>query len=104
MKILTITYAYPPYHQGGYEIRCRDVMERLKQRGHEVLVLTTRHPSNWHAIKTNEPGIHRKLHHKFNARWLPVKVLFDTMDTRFIRKAISDFKPDLVYLWQIATL
>lgn len=104
MKILTITYGYPPYHQGGYELRCRDVMEQLKLKGHEVRVLTTRHPSNWHSIKTNEPGIYRKLHHKFKARWLAEKVLFDTMDIRSIRRQVREFEPDACFLWQIATL
>jgi pyruvate ferredoxin oxidoreductase alpha subunit len=31
---------YPPHHYGGYELSCLDVVERLRQRGHDVTVLT----------------------------------------------------------------
>lgn len=104
MKILTITYGYPPFHKGGYEIRCRDVMERLKQKGHEVLIVTTRHPSNRNAIKSDEPGIFRVLHQKFEPQSFPQRVLNDIKDTRFLKKTIEEFQPDVIYLWQIATL
>ena len=104
MKLLTLTYAYPPYHKGGYEIRCRDVMERLKQKGHEVLIVTTRHPSNRDAIKFNEPGIFRVMHHKFEPQTFPQRVLNDIKDTRFLKRIIEKYRPDVIYLWQIATL
>lgn len=104
MKILTITYGYPPFHKGGYEIRCRDVMERIKQKGHEVLILTTRHPSNRKAIKTDEPGIFRVMHHKFEPQSFFQRVVNDIKDTRFLKKTIEEFQPDVIYLWQIATL
>lgn len=104
MKILTITYGYPPYHKGGYEIRCKDVMERLKQKGHEVLIVTTRHPSNRKAIKSDEPGIFRVMHNKFEPQSFVQRVINDIRDTRFLKKTIEDFQPDVIYLWQIATL
>src|SRR5437588_873679 len=31
---------YPPHHYGGYELSCRDVVERWRRRGHQVSVLT----------------------------------------------------------------
>src|SRR5205814_5233900 len=40
-RILVITNMYPPHHFGGYELSCRDVVERWRARGHEVAVLTT---------------------------------------------------------------
>lgn len=104
MKILTITYGYPPYHKGGYEIRCRDVMEKLKQKGHEVVVITTRYPSNGKAIKTNELGIFRVMHHKFEPQSLLERIIHDIRDVRFLKRKIKEFKPDIIYLWQIATL
>lgn len=104
MKILTITYGYPPFHKGGYEIRCRDVMERLEQKGHEVLIITTKHPSNRKAIKYDEPGIFRVMHHKFEPQSFVQRVIYDIKDTRFLKKSIEEFQPDVIYLWQIATL
>lgn len=41
MRILFLTNYYPPYEVGGYEQLCRDVAERLAQRGHETAVLTS---------------------------------------------------------------
>ena len=40
-RVLTLTNMYPPHHYGGYELSCRDVMDRLRDRGHDVTVLTT---------------------------------------------------------------
>ncbi|HAE42187.1 MAG TPA: hypothetical protein DCG34_04620, partial [Clostridiales bacterium] len=42
MKILAITAFYPPHHQGGYELRCKDVLEGLRQMGNEICVITNR--------------------------------------------------------------
>ncbi len=41
MRILVLTNMYPPHAYGGYEQCCRDVVERWRAAGHEVLVLTS---------------------------------------------------------------
>jgi glycogen(starch) synthase len=41
LRILVVTNMYPPHAYGGYELGCRDVVERWRRRGHEVLVLTS---------------------------------------------------------------
>ena len=41
MKILVVSNLYPPQHVGGYELGCRDVVEKLRARGHDVRVLTS---------------------------------------------------------------
>ncbi len=41
MKILVVTNLYAPDERGGYEVLCRQVVERLASRGHDVVVLTT---------------------------------------------------------------
>ena len=40
LRLLTVTLEYPPPSFGGYEVMCGQVCTWLKQRGHEVLVLT----------------------------------------------------------------
>ncbi len=40
LRLLTVTLEYPPPSFGGYEVMCAQVCTWLKQRGHEVLVLT----------------------------------------------------------------
>ena len=41
MKILVVSNFYPPHHIGGYELGCRDVVEKLRARGHTLRVLTS---------------------------------------------------------------
>jgi hypothetical protein len=41
MRILVLTNFYPPHYVGGYELGCRDVVEGLRARGHQVAVLTS---------------------------------------------------------------
>ena len=45
MRILVISNYYPPFELGGMEQLARDVVERLRERGHQVWVLTSRHGS-----------------------------------------------------------
>jgi glycosyltransferase involved in cell wall biosynthesis len=40
MKIIAFSNLYPPVYIGGYEIGAAQVVEELRRRGHEVLVLT----------------------------------------------------------------
>jgi len=42
MRILTSAGFYPPYSLSGHDFGCRDLVESLKARGHDVLVLTSR--------------------------------------------------------------
>ena len=41
MRVLVVTNMYPPHHYGGYELSCRDVVERWRAAGHDVTVLTS---------------------------------------------------------------
>ena len=41
MRVLFLSNYYPPFEVGGYEQLCRDVAERLAERGHTVAVLTS---------------------------------------------------------------
>ena len=42
MRILAVNGFYPPYYFTGYDLGCRDIVEALRKRGHEVKVLTSR--------------------------------------------------------------
>ena len=41
MKILIVTNLYPPHHQGGYELRCAQVVDYLRRQGHDLRVVTS---------------------------------------------------------------
>ena len=40
LKVLVVTLRYPPYVAGGYELLTRDAVLALRERGHEVSVLS----------------------------------------------------------------
>jgi glycogen(starch) synthase len=60
MKILAITNLYPPHEIGGYELRCRDVCDRLKSLGHDIHILTSDHHIN-DRPEIIQPQVTRKL-------------------------------------------
>lgn len=43
MRLVFLTNFYPPLHQGGYEEWCYEVATALRERGHQITVLTSRH-------------------------------------------------------------
>jgi glycosyltransferase involved in cell wall biosynthesis len=111
MKILVLTNLYPPDVVGGYELGCRQVVDALIERGHEVAVLTTapRRPV------PHAPHVRRRLH--LSEIWS--KALFDQShdlhrhlndtSSMFINAAncqvlvdeLSEFQPDVVYVWML---
>src|SRR5215212_3273863 len=58
LRVVVVTNYYPPYFIGGYELGCRDVVEALKSRGHQVRVLTSTY------------GVNRPEHSGDVYRWL----------------------------------
>lgn len=36
MRLLIIVDSYPPQHTGGYELRCRDIVDGWIKRGHNA--------------------------------------------------------------------
>ena len=58
MKILILTNLFPPYHGGTFDLRCEQVSEALRKRGHTIRVLTSNH-----GIKSEQrnPELHRRL-------------------------------------------
>lgn len=56
MNILLVSNLYPPDVVGGYELIARDLAEGLRERGHEVTVLTSGNPR-----PDDAPWVHRKL-------------------------------------------
>ena len=96
MKILVVSNLYPPHHIGGYELGCRDVVEKLRARGHRVQVLTSsfrRHDVNDSA---DETSIERSLHLYSDPSDLPHNKLAECGK---ILLAIRRVKPDVVYFW-----
>lgn len=114
MKILVLSNLYPPDCIGGYEMGCRQAAEALRDRGHEVRILTSvpRTPV------PGEPGVRRTLRladiwsHYLFARGSSVTAHLTQSESHRINAAnvhalleeIEDFRPDVVYVWMLAGL
>lgn len=103
MRILVLTNFYPPYYVGGYELGCRDVVEALMARGHDVRVLTS-------TYKVNKPsrrqGVYRWLETDFSSNGNSssfFKLLRKELTNRWaFKSACRSFEPDVIYAWNIA--
>lgn len=104
MRILTVSNFYPPHYIGGYELGCRDAVEGLRSRGHDVRVLTSTY------------GVGRKAAVSGGTRLLEAdlgwkKVGFLRRNIRLLHQEIRNrvafknvvraFEPDLIYLWNL---
>ena len=59
MRILTVSSFYPPDYLGGYELACSEVMSGLRNRGHEVCILTSKRRRNAPDLPDDDQWIHR---------------------------------------------
>lgn len=112
-RVLTLSLYYPPHHVGGYEVSCRDVMDRLAQRGHDVTVLTTtaRLPG------VDDPAgearaavpVRRELQAWFRddhlyAPSLPVRWTTERRNHAALQHALDDAHPEVVSVWQLGAV
>ncbi|MEO8616372.1 MAG: glycosyltransferase family 4 protein [Luteolibacter sp.] len=104
MRILAITNLYPPHEIGGYEIRCRDIMERLAKRGHTVRILTSSHCIDGRT-DIPQPHVARRLqvHGFYGHPWLPIHQVraLEAHNHLALQEEIDKFKPDLIHVWNL---
>ncbi len=98
MKLLVITDSYPPHHSGGYEIRCKDVLDHLMLRSHDVEIITTMIVGG---PKNESKEIFRQFHTVDVSTPLLQRVYYDYKDIKFLRQRINSFQPDIIYLWHV---
>jgi glycogen(starch) synthase len=103
VKILVLTNLYPPHHFGGYELRCKQVVDYLVERGHEVEILTSVCDDRKCKLHPNEKHVYRELHniHKVNTRYM--KAITIILDLWRMNNRIENFKPDIVYIWHMTS-
>lgn len=108
MRILVLTNLYPPHAIGGYEERCRGVVDGLRTRGHEVRVLTSNHTVAGVAEKNppaDPPHVARvfRIHGFFGHPWLPPHKLhgLERHNHAALRAELSAFAPEVVHVWNL---
>jgi len=113
VKILALSNLYPPDVLGGYEIGCKQAVDGLRARGHEVRVLTTTPRSP--IATAAEPGVARRLqlndlwynatrprsHPAVDKVWDVDANWFSAHNTHALIREVDDFRPDVVYVWMI---
>jgi glycogen(starch) synthase len=109
MRIMMLSNFYPPHVLGGYELGCRDVVNALMSRQHDVTVLTSMY------------GVDRPTVEGSVYRLLPIDRL-DVVDEvrsgrefahlsrlqiraqRAFDRVWTQHKPDIVHVWNMARL
>jgi glycosyltransferase involved in cell wall biosynthesis len=107
MRILVITNLYPPYYVGGYELGCRDVVDGLKARSHQVGVLASSYglgkpQCDGEVYRWMEADLSRKNYSRleYGAR----HVRREIKNVKALRRLCALFKPDVVYIWNLANV
>ena len=119
LRILVVTNMYPPHAYGGYELGCRDVVDRWRRRGHEVAVLTSTvrlpgatdgdgaEPSAEGPTDPTEVRRQLRLYWEDHAilRPGPVRRLrWELANRRALDRALASFRPDVCSVWAMGAL
>jgi glycosyltransferase involved in cell wall biosynthesis len=108
-KILVVTNMYPPHHFGGYELSCRDVVERWRARGHEVAVLTTSMRLPGVADDEVDRAVRRELRfywddHALVTPSIRERVRIERHNQLHLSAALDELRPDVVSVWNMGAL
>lgn len=103
MKILVLNNLYPPHHAGTYDVRCQNVADGLRLRGHQVHVLTSRH-----GIGSEQRGadVERRLElngvydHPLLIKYKDLRRL-ELHNHAALRETIAAFQPDLIHVFSL---
>lgn len=104
MKIIAITSHYPPFHVGGYEIRCKNVLDALASRGHQIRVLTSSYKATTQDDPSQKEMVFRELHLLDASSSLFKRTWRDYHDVKLLDRLIRTYCPDLVYVWNVINL
>lgn len=104
-RLLFLTNFYPPASRGGYEQWCQEVAEGLRARGHDVIVLTSRHGRG--TVTDPTPAwVHRDLHLEMSFASFVNSIRFFTDRTRHEHEncrrlctLITETRPDAILVW-----
>ena len=109
-RILVLTNMYPPHHYGGYELSCRDVMQRLAARGHDVHVLTTTmRVEGVTESADDERRVSRRLEfywrdHELLSPPLHRRLRIERTNRRVLEAVLDDVRPDVVSVWNMGAM
>jgi heptosyltransferase-2 len=93
MRVLAVNGFYPPFYLSGYDLGCRDLVDALRSRGHQVEVLTS-HVCLDRGL--DEKGIHRwlKPHFREKLDWRGA-ILKELVNQTAFKRVCRDFVPEV---------
>ena len=104
MRILFLTNHYPPHIIGGQEYSCQQMVEGLRKRGHEAVVLTSMHGLDNQPVV--EDDVYRWLFLEMDLTpWRHVLVFFTQRRARKrenlkrLQRLMQQFSPDIIFIW-----
>jgi glycogen(starch) synthase len=105
--ILVVTNFYPPHHYGGYELSCRDVVERWRLAGHRVVVLTSDRQVTSRSAAESRADVRRDLKVYLTEAGMepwPLKDRYqvERHNLQALRAAVTEVRPDVVSVWHMA--
>jgi len=108
-RILVLTNMYPPHHYGGYELSCRDVVERWRAKGHDVSVLTTRLRVPGVPEEPDDGGVRRELEfywddHRLLSPPLWRRLAIERANQRRLADTLATTRPDVVSVWNMGAM
>lgn len=111
-RILVLTNLYPPHDYGGYEQSCADVMSRLARRGHQIVVLTSRHRRPGRLTPASgEPGpeVIRALEIYWEDQTLVTpprltRLRWELRNQRRLERVMRGFRPEVASVWNMGAM
>jgi glycosyltransferase involved in cell wall biosynthesis len=108
IRILIVSLDYPPPVRGGYGVWCNQVCTWLKQRGHDVLVLTTTTQEIQHFTDGDIP-VRRILRCYWNGSECVYPPLLDALAIEQVnqeqfRTILDTYRPDVVSFWHMGAM
>lgn len=104
MRILFLSNFYPPHELGGYGQLCAEVADHLRQRGHDLHVLTSTFRRAG-ANGADEPYVSRTLHLESEVDYYRPAAFFASRPSRrranrrAVERALVTHQPDVVVVW-----
>ena len=104
MKLLFLTNFFPPNDIGGYEQLCDEVAGLLRDRGHDVFILTSRLYKK-SLPRTDSKKIFRVLYLESDINYYQPLDFFlkrkirDKTNIGYLRKAIKEISPEIIMVW-----
>lgn len=103
MKLLFLSNFYPPADRGGYEQWCQEVADAFKQRGHQVIVVTSRYGldgvSNAQSDVQRVLYLESDLHHYAPLEFFRQLPKRDRENAAQLKTTIAAFQPDVIFVW-----